>query len=58
MEGQAVLDIENLNECFISKTHFTKQYLIKFKGARAGSAIIIRENIDILKNPNTNLKKC
>lgn len=56
-ELQAVLDIEKIDVCLISETHFTNQSYIKFKGfkvyhtvhpdntARGGSSIIIRENI-------------
>lgn len=56
-EGQAVLDIEKIDVCFISETHFTKESYIKFKrfkayhtihpdnAAKGGSAIIIKESI-------------
>ena len=56
-ELQAVLDIEKIDICLISETHFTNQSYIHFKGykvyhtihpdntARGGSAVIIRENI-------------
>lgn len=56
-ELQVVLDIENIDVCLISETHFTKQSHIKFKGytvyhalhpdnkGRGGSAVIIKDNI-------------
>lgn len=56
-ELQAVLDIENIDVCLISETHFTKQSYIKFRGyrvyhtihpensAKGGSAVIVKENI-------------
>lgn len=56
-ELQAVLEIENIDVCLISETHFTKQSYIKFRGyrvyhtshpensAKGGSAIIVKENI-------------
>lgn len=56
-ELQAVLEIENIDICLISETHFTKQSYIKFRGyrvyhtihpensAKGGSAIIVKENI-------------
>lgn len=56
-ELQAVLDIENIDVCLISETHFTKQSYITFKdyciyhtihpdnSARGGSAVIIKKNI-------------
>lgn len=57
-ELQVVLDMKNIDVCLISETHFTKQSFIKFTGykvyhalhpnnsAKAGSAIIIKENIN------------
>lgn len=56
-ELQAVLDIEKVDVCLISETHFTRQSFIKFRGykvyhtihpentAKGGSAVIIKENI-------------
>lgn len=56
-ELQAILDIEKIDVCLISETHFTKETYIKFKGfkvyhtihpdnaAKGGSAIIIKESI-------------
>ena len=57
-EVQAILDINKLDVCLISETHFTKQSFIRFKGykvyhtihpenaARGGSAVIINENLN------------
>ena len=54
---QAILDINKIDVCLISDTHFTKQSFIKFRGykiyhtshpgnaARGGSAIIVKDNI-------------
>lgn len=56
-ELQAILDIEKIDVCLISETHFTNQSHIRFKGykvyqtihpentAKGGSAVIIKENI-------------
>lgn len=56
-ELQAVLDIEKIDICLISETHFTNESYIRFKGykvyhtthpqnaARGGSAVIIRDVI-------------
>lgn len=56
-ELQVVLDIENVDVCLISETHFTKHSHIKFKGytvyhalhpankGRGGSAVIIKDKI-------------
>lgn len=56
-ELQAILDINDLDACLISETHFTNQSYIKFRNykiyhtnhpdnaARGGSAIIIKNNI-------------
>lgn len=56
-ELQAILDIEKIDVCPISETHFTKESYIKFKGfktyhtihpdnaAKGGSAVIIKESI-------------
>lgn len=56
-ELQVILDIENVDVCLVSETHFTKQSYIKFKGyktyhalhphnkARGGSAVIVKESI-------------
>ena len=56
-ELQAILDINKLDTCLISETHFTKQSFIKFRGykvyhtihpgnaARGENAIIFKENI-------------
>lgn len=52
-ELQTVLDVEKIDVCLITETHFTKESFIKFRGykiyhithpgnsARGGSAIII-----------------
>lgn len=52
-----IVDIENIDICLISETHFTKETFVRFKGynvyhtihpqnaARGGSAVIIRETI-------------
>lgn len=57
-ELQVILDMERIDVCLVSETHFTKQCYIKFKGykiyhalhpdntARGGSAVIIRDNTD------------
>lgn len=57
LELEAVLNIDNVDICLISESHFTKQSYIKFKGyrtyhalhpnnvARGGSSIIIKESI-------------
>nr|XP_012234580.1 PREDICTED: RNA-directed DNA polymerase from mobile element jockey-like [Linepithema humile] len=56
-ELQATLDINKIDVCLISETHFTKQSFIKFRGykvyqtihpgnaARGGRAIIVKDNI-------------
>lgn len=56
-ELQAILDIENIDICLISETHFTRESFIKFKGykvyhtihpgntAKGGSAIVIKDSI-------------
>lgn len=56
-ELQAVLDIEKIDICLISETHFTRQSFIRFKNykiyhtihpdndAKGGSAVIIRDSI-------------
>lgn len=56
-ELQVVLDIEHIDICLISETHFTNESFIKFKGykvyhtnhpenaARGGSAVIIKDSI-------------
>jgi exonuclease III len=56
-ELQILLDIQKIEICLISETHFTKQSHIKFKGyqvyhtihpdntPRGGSAIIVKSNI-------------
>lgn len=56
-ELQMLLDIQKIDICLISETHFTKQTHIKFRGyqvyhtmhpdntARGGSAIIVKNNI-------------
>lgn len=56
-ELQAILDIEKIDVCLISETHFTKESYVKFKGylvyhtihpenaAKGGSAIIIKQTI-------------
>lgn len=56
-ELQTVLDIENIDVCLISETHFTKETYIRFKGykvyhtihpdndAKGGAAVIIKENL-------------
>lgn len=56
-ELQVVLDIENIDLCLVSETHFTKQCHITFNGykvyhalhpankGRGGSAVIVKENI-------------
>jgi hypothetical protein len=56
-ELQAVLDIEKIDICLISETHFTNESFIKVKGykvyytthpentAKGGSAVIIKESI-------------
>lgn len=61
-ELQVVLDIENIDVCLISETHFTKQSHIKFKGyniyhaihpdntARGGSAIIVKAHLQHYEN--------
>lgn len=55
-ELQAALDINKIDVCLISETHFTKQSFIKFKGysvyhaihpanaAKGGSAVIVKAN--------------
>ena len=56
-ELQAVLDMEKVDVCLVSETHFTRQSYNRFRGykvyhtthpkntARGGSAVIINENI-------------
>jgi exonuclease III len=56
-ELQAILDINKIDVCLISETHFTKQSFIRFRGykiyhtihprnaARYGSVIIVKDNI-------------
>lgn len=56
-ELQTVLDIEKIDVCLISETHFTKESFVRFKGykvyqtihpenaAKGGSAVIIRDSI-------------
>lgn len=56
-ELQAVLNIQNIDVCLVSETHFTRESYIQIKGyktyhalhpnntARGGSAVIIKENI-------------
>jgi len=56
-ELQAILDINKIDVCLISETHFTKQSFIKFRGykiyhtihpgnaARGGSSITVKDNI-------------
>lgn len=56
-ELQVILNIENVDVCLISETHFTNQSFIQLKGykiyhalhpnnkARGGSAVIIKENL-------------
>lgn len=56
-ELQVVLDIENIDLCLVSETHFNKQSHITFNGykvyhalhpdnkGRGGSAVIVKENI-------------
>ena len=56
-ELQVALDMNNIDACIISETHFTKQSYIKLKGykvyhtthpensAKGGSAVIIKENL-------------
>ena len=63
LELQTVLDIENIDVCLISETHFTKHSFIRFKGykvyhtilpdnsARGGTAIIIKETIHHCEMP-------
>jgi exonuclease III len=56
-ELQAILDINKIDVCLISETHFTKQSFIKFRGykvyhtthprnaARGGCVVIVKDNI-------------
>lgn len=57
-ELQTILELEKIDVCLISETHFTKQSSIKFRGyntyhtihphntARGGSAVIINEKVN------------
>jgi exonuclease III len=63
-ELEVILSTENTDTCLISETRFTKESFILFKNyityrtihhtntAKVGSAVIIRNNIDILKEKN------
>lgn len=68
-ELQVVLDLNEIDICLISETHFTNQSNIKFKGysvyhtphpdnsARGGSAVLVRENIKHIEEDKFSTKE-